>query len=166
VTDTESTAGHSDTRPGGEVLLRLSTEMVKLQKEYWGKGPESAKAYVMDDILLIAMRGGLTVAEKTMLKADRPDSVRATRQEFQNLMADRLTGMVEDVTGRKVLTYQSQVLFDPNLVVELFVFDKNAPAPARATAEGQLDDEPIGEVRGDDVEIAAPDNDGSRPQDD
>ena len=146
-------------------MLRLSTEMVKLQKQYWGKGPDSAKAYVMDDLLLITMRGGLTVAEKTMLKADRPDSVRATRQEFENLMAERLTGMVEEVTGRKVLTYQSQILFDPDLVVELFVFDKDASAPARATAKGQLDDEAIGEVLGDQVQIDDTDEGGGgRPQ--
>jgi uncharacterized protein YbcI len=138
---------------------------VKLQKQYWGKGPESAKAYVMDDLLLIVMRGGMTVAEKTMLQADHPDSVRATRQEFENLMAERLTDMVEDVTGRKVLTYQSQILFDPDLVVELFVFDKNASAPARATARGQLGGESIGEVQGDQVQIARDDQGvGGRPQ--
>lgn len=28
-------------------------------------------------------------------------------------MSERLTDMIEDVTGRKVLTYQPQVLFEP-----------------------------------------------------
>jgi uncharacterized protein YbcI len=164
VTDSENTSD-SATRTGGDVLARLSTEMVKLQKQYWGKGPDSAKAYVMDDLLLIVMRGGMTVAEKSMLQADRPDSVRATRQEFENLMAERLTGMVEDVTGRKVLTYQSQILFDPDLVAELFVFDKSATAPARATAKGQLDGEPVGEVEGAQVQVDEDDEDaGGRPQ--
>jgi hypothetical protein len=62
-------------------------------------------------------------------------------------MTERLTGMVEDLTGRKVLTYQSQVMFDPDLVVEMFVFDSNARDDDRmATAEGQLEDDSIGEA--------------------
>lgn len=124
-------SAHNDPETAGDVLLRLSTEMVQLQKEYWGKGPDSAKAYTMDDLLLIVMRGGITVAERTMLQAERQASVRATRQEFENVMADRLTDMVQQVTGRKVLTYQSQVMFDPDIVVELFVFDQDAAASGR-----------------------------------
>jgi len=156
--DTENENARGGREPG-ETLAQLATEMVLLQKQYWGRGPESAKAYAMDDLLFIVMRGGATTAERTMLESGRQDSVRATRQEFENDMAERLTGMVEDVTGRKVLTYQSQILFDPDLVVELFVFDKTASAPARATAEGQLSDDPVGEVRGEDVEVDGGDTD-------
>lgn len=135
----------------GSVLLQLSTEMVKLQKRFWGRGPDSAKSYVIDDLLFIVMRGGMTVAERAMLHFGRHDSVRQFRQEFENEMAGRLTGMVEEVTGRKVINYQSQILFDPDLVVELFVFDKTATAPAEATAYGQLLDDDAGEVHNDDA---------------
>lgn len=161
------TEGRHDRRGGktaGETLERLATEMVLAQKQYWGRGPDSAKAYVMDDLLFIVMRGGSTTAERTMLDAGREDSVRATRQEFENDMAERLTDMVQDVTGRKVLTYQSQMLLDPDMVVELFVFDKDAPAPARATAEGQMGDGSVGEVRGTDVEAGDDDTDKAAEQ--
>lgn len=157
MTGTEKDTDRERGEPG-ETLARLATEMVGLQKKHWGRGPESAKAYVMDDLLFIVMRGGATTAERTMLDSGRQDSVRNTRQEFENDMAERLTDMVEDVTGRKVLTYQSQILFDPDLVVELFVFDKTAPAPARATARGLLDDTAVGEVQGDEVEAGAGDS--------
>jgi hypothetical protein len=29
--------------------------------------------------------------------------------------------VVEEITGRQVLTYQSQILFDPDYIVEMFV---------------------------------------------
>ena len=41
-------------------------------------------------------------------------------------MGAQLIEMVEGITGRKVVTYQSQVLFDPDLVLEIFVFDEPA----------------------------------------
>jgi len=50
-------------------------------------------------------------------------------------MTERLTTMIEDITGRKVLTYQSQILFDPEIVIEMFVFDKAIDADAPVSAE-------------------------------
>ena len=133
---------------GSDLLARISTEMVRAQKKYFGKGPESAKSYMLDDFLLIVMRGSQTVAEKTMVEFGREDEVRAFRQTFENEMTSRLTGMIEELTGRKVLGYQSQFLFHPEVVIEIFFFD--APAAAAdvaATALGQLGSAPAGEAR-------------------
>lgn len=119
--------------------------MVRAQKEFFGKGPTSAKSYMLDDMLLIVMRGGLTTAEKTMLEFGRADQVREFRQIFENEMTGRLSDMVERLTGRKVATYQSQVMFGPDVVVEMFMFDQPAGDDARAaTAEGQLRDDGTG----------------------
>jgi uncharacterized protein YbcI len=135
---------------GGSLLARISNEFVTMLKEYWGLGPVQAKSYMMDDLLLIVMRGGMTTAERTMLEFGQQDLVRSFRQTFENEMTQKLTGRIENLTGRKVLTYQSQVLFDPFVVVELFVFEEEATAGAReivATAKGQLRDRPYGEIR-------------------
>jgi uncharacterized protein YbcI len=132
---------------GQGLLARLSNEMVRAQKEFFGKGPTQAKSYMLDDLLLIVMRGGMTTAEKTMLEFGQQDQVRQFRQLFENEMTERLTGMVEELTGREVLTYQSQVMFDPDVVVEIFVFDSIARDDDRAaTAEGQLGDDRTGEA--------------------
>ncbi len=132
---------------GQSLLARLSNEMVRAQKEFFGKGPTQAKSYILDDMLIIVMRGGLTTAEKTMLEFGHADQVRQFRQLFENEMTGRLTDMVEDLTGRKVATYQSQVMFDPDTVVEMFVFDRPADEEARsATAEGQIQDDGTGEA--------------------
>jgi uncharacterized protein YbcI len=133
---------------GSDLLARISTEMVRAQKKYFGKGPESAKSYMMDDFLLIVMRGSQTVAEKTMVEFGREDEVRSFRQTFENEMTSRLTGMIEELTGRKVLGYQSQFLFEPEVVIEIFFFDENVGDEAvAATAVGQLRDPSIGEAR-------------------
>ncbi len=135
---------------GGSLLARISNEFVTMQKEYWGLGPVQAKSYMMDDLLLIVMRGGMTRAERTMLGFGQHDLVRSFRQSFENEMTQNLTGKIEQLTGRKVLTYQSQILFEPDVVAELFVFDKAAEggsAEIVATAEGQLRERPHGEVK-------------------
>ena len=139
--------------PHGQGLLaRLSNEMVRAQKQFFSKGPTEAKSYLLDDLLIIVMRGGLTTAEKTMLQFGQADQVRQFRQLFENEMTERLCGMVEELTGRKVLTYQSQVMFEPDVVVEMFVFDSLADADdRRATATGQLRDDATGEATDEDA---------------
>ena len=142
---------------GGDLLADISTAMVQAQKEYFGKGPTKAKSYLLDDFLLIVMRGGLSVAERTMLDAGQEDQVRSFRQGFENEMTKRLTDMVEEVTGRKVLSYQSQVLFDPDVVIEIFFFDDTVDSAEReATAAGQSEDQGIGEVTGEEVTADEP----------
>jgi uncharacterized protein YbcI len=119
----------SDPDSGQSLLLQISNAMVRMQKEFFGKGPTKAKSYMFDDLLLVVMREGLTTAEKTMLEFGHPNQVRQFRQLFQDEMTERLTGMVEELTGRKVVNYQSQVLFDPDMSLEIFVFESSGQHP-------------------------------------
>jgi uncharacterized protein YbcI len=111
-------------KTGISLNAAVSRGIVAAMKKYFGKGPESAKAYLMDDLLFVVMRGGVLTAEDTMIEAGQYDLVRQFRLKFEEEMSDQLVGMVEELTGRKVLTYQSQILFDPVVAVEIFVFDK------------------------------------------
>lgn len=43
---------------GDALLLRISTEMVRAQKRFFGKGPPQAKSYFLDDTLIVVTRAG------------------------------------------------------------------------------------------------------------
>ena len=131
---------------GGDVLARLSDDMVRAKKQFFGKGPEQAKSYMLDDMVFVVMRGGLTTAEQTMLRFGRENMVRQFRQLFENEMTEVLTGLVEETTGRKVVNYQSQIMFDPDIIVEMFVLADPRQDGIEATAEGQLSGEATGAV--------------------
>jgi uncharacterized protein YbcI len=134
----------------GEMLLRrISTEMAHMQKQAFGKGPTHTKSYMFDDMLLIVMRDGLTVAEKTMLDFGQKDLVRNFRQQFENEMTTRLIDLIEALTERKVLTYQSQIMFNPDVVIEIFVFDRSGDSNEPfTTAESETDHPATGEQYG------------------
>jgi len=106
-----------------DLLGRISNAMVGAQKEFYGKGPPKAKSYLLDNFLLVVMSDGVLKAERTMLDEGREDLVRNFRQQFENEMCTRFTGMVEEITGRKVINYQSQIMFDPDMVFEIFIFE-------------------------------------------
>lgn len=102
---------------------RISHAMVGLKKEFYGKGPTKAKSFFNNEYVFVVMEGGLTRNEETLLAAGQHDLVRSYRLRFQEAMTQTTVGAVEEILGRKVLTYHSQILFEPERVIEIFVLD-------------------------------------------
>jgi uncharacterized protein YbcI len=107
----------------GSVRTALANAMVATMKERYGKGPTAAKAWILDDYVFIAMEGGLTRNEKTLLEDGKEDIVRAYRLAFQDTVRDTTMSAVARITGRNVLTYHSQIVFHPTRAFEIFVLE-------------------------------------------
>ena len=136
-----SDQAHQSAPPEQSLLSKISTEVVRTLKDSFGKGPLKAKSYMLDDFLIVVMRGGVTVAEQTMLDRGHSDLVRSFRQTYQNELGDELVAKIEVLTGRKVVNYQSQILFEPHIVMEIFFFDDSADeAQIRDLAAGLMGD--------------------------
>ena len=106
----------------------LSNALVALMKEHWGKGPTAAKSFINDEYVFTVLEGGLTRNEETLLEAGEQRLVRDYRLRFQEVVSETITTAVEEVTGRKVLAYHSQIVFSPDRAFEIFVLD-GAPRP-------------------------------------
>jgi len=107
----------------GSLRAAIANAMVGLKKQYYGRGPEGAKAFVEDDYIFVVLEGGLTRNEETLLAAGRQDLVRQYRLAFQEVVGDTATGAVEELTGRRVIGYHSQIVFDPARAFEIFVLE-------------------------------------------
>ena len=88
--------------------------------------PTAAKAWILDDYVFVVLEGGLTRNEETLLADGKGDEVRAFRLSFQETVSATAMNAVAELTGRNVLTYHSQIVFDPTRIFEIFVLD---PAP-------------------------------------
>ena len=82
-------------------LARVSTWIVQLHKDFYGRGPEKAKTYFQDDLVVVLMRGGFTKVEETLLQEDRGDSVIQQRRDFQAAMRPRFKEVIEEELGRR-----------------------------------------------------------------
>jgi uncharacterized protein YbcI len=110
----------------GSVRAQLANAMVGLKKQFYGRGPEAAKAWVLDDYVFVVLDGGLTRNEETLLAAGEEALVRAYRLRFQEVVGDTSMAAVEEITGRRVATYHSQIVFDPVRAFEIFVLEPEA----------------------------------------
>jgi uncharacterized protein YbcI len=112
-----------ETETGRSVNAEISNAMVGLKKEFYGRGPTKAKTYVNDNFIFCVLEGGLTRNEETLLAAGEHRLVREFRLRFQEAMAAPTTEAVERITGRKVIGYHSQIVFEPEFGFEIFVLD-------------------------------------------
>jgi uncharacterized protein YbcI len=104
-----------------EALAAVANEVVRLKAQYYGKGPTEAKAFLNDETLVVVLKGGLTTVERTLLDAGDDDLVRRVRLRFQVVMEQSFIDSVQRLTRQKVLTYMSQIVFDPDFCFEFFV---------------------------------------------
>ena len=109
---------------GGQLLAAISTSIVGILRDHYGRGPMKAKTYALDDIIVVVMRGsGFTALEQTIMDSGEPGRVVDMRHEFQGLMAKRYSETIEQLTGRKVLAFLSQAHVEPDITMEIFFVD-------------------------------------------
>jgi uncharacterized protein YbcI len=123
----EAGGGRLPQESGGSVRTALANAMVGMKKQFYGRGPTAAKAWILDDYVFVAMEGGLTRNEETLLADGKDDLVRGYRLAFQETVADVVMAAVAELLGRRVLTYHSQIVFHPPRTFEIFVLE---PLPA------------------------------------
>jgi uncharacterized protein YbcI len=110
---------------GGHLLSAISTSIVGILREHYGRGPMKAKTYALDDIIVVVMRGsGFTPLEQTIMDSGEPDRVIAMREDFQRVMAERYKQTIEELTDRKVLAFLSQAHVEPDITMEIFFVDR------------------------------------------
>ncbi|MDQ6915594.1 MAG: DUF2294 domain-containing protein [Actinomycetota bacterium] len=102
---------------------RISNGLVQLMAEHFGRGPNKARTFIVDRYVFCVLEDLLTRSEQTMVANGRGSLVREWRLSFQTDMAADFKAVVEQAVGRRVVTYQSQVVFDPPMGFEFFVLD-------------------------------------------
>ncbi|HEX2071752.1 MAG TPA: DUF2294 domain-containing protein [Thermoleophilaceae bacterium] len=122
-----------DLRTRGQVAAEITNGIVKLFSEYYGRGPVKAKTFVFENYTMTVLEDTLTTSESTLVEAGREEIVREFRLSFQSEMCESFHAVVEHATGCKVVTYQSQIAFNPDACFEIFVLDR----PPTIAEDGQ-----------------------------
>jgi uncharacterized protein YbcI len=111
--------------PSGELLAEISRSMVQLYKELYGKGPTKARTYLTDDLVVCVLEGGFHRSERTLLEHGQAEPVLSQREAVQGTRRDRLTGRIEQLVGRKVVTFISGVDAATETSADLFVLESS-----------------------------------------
>ena len=110
--------------PDTESLNReISRAIVRLTHEYTGRGPTRARTTIQGDLVVCLLEDTLTKGERTLADMGNHDAVLAMRHQFQEAMRAEAVAEVEQLTGRRVVSFMSTNHIDPDLAAELFVLE-------------------------------------------
>ncbi len=107
----------------GTLRAEISTAIVGLYKEYYGKGPTHCRTYLEPELVVVVLGEGYTVGEGTLFEAGKWYEVRQARLIWQDSMQERFVESIEGLTQRKVKAFMSANRQEPDYAVELFVLE-------------------------------------------
>lgn len=105
-------------------LLEISTAMVRLYKEAFGRGPTKARAqFAGPDTLVVLLEDSMTVAERTLLAIGEAERLRETRLFFQHALEQQFRQIVERALERRTVAFISGMDAGQDVSVELFTLE-------------------------------------------
>jgi uncharacterized protein YbcI len=122
---------------GGAVSNAVSTGLVKLYREIFGRGPVKTTTYAFDAGYVTFLRDLLTPQERFLVLGRRSDLVCQTRVAIREAERERLIAEVQRLTDRPVLHDSFQFQPERNLAIELFWIPTGSEDGAGSTPSPQ-----------------------------
>jgi uncharacterized protein YbcI len=119
----------SDTgAPRGGTAQAISNSVVRLMREYTGRGPTRAYTTITDHLVIVVLSDTLLKAERSLVGDGQAEAVLQMRRRFQETMKHELIAAVTAHTGRVVEAFLSDNAIEPDVAVEVFVLKPREPA--------------------------------------
>jgi uncharacterized protein YbcI len=119
----------------GRHATAIGNAITRIHRSHYGRGATTTRTIVQRNHIVTFMEDIYTPVERTLIDAGQSQAVKDTRQVFQTAMRQTFTEAVEEITGRKVIQFMSQVSFDPDMAAEIFVL---APTSGEALTDGSV----------------------------
>lgn len=122
---------HVDQQPGthddeehaaDSVLSAISSEMVRLYKEQFGRGPTRTRTlWAGPDMLVVTLEQTFTPAERSLQRMGEHQRLRNLRLLFQYASVETFCEPIERLIGRKVRAFISGIDTEADVATELYL---------------------------------------------
>jgi uncharacterized protein YbcI len=97
----------------GRIEAEINEAIIKFEKEYMGHGPLEAKTYIIDDLVLVRLKGVMTKAELQLASSGNIPRgrmlIKEVRQELLEKGRPLLEAVIQAVTDRKILSLHTDI---------------------------------------------------------
>jgi len=110
----------------GEIEAEISDAMVKFEIEYMGRGPKEVRTHIIEDIVLVRLKGVLTQAEQQLTKsADGVELIKRMRSTLIENAKPILFQVIGDITGVKAVGLHTDISAVSGERVIVFTLDRD-----------------------------------------
>jgi uncharacterized protein YbcI len=115
-----------DTRTKGQIEAVISEGIIKFEKDFMGRGPKETRTHILEDMILVRLKGVLTPAEEQLAKtAEGADLLKRTRVQLLENGKLLLKKMILDITGCRVVSLHTDISAKTGERILVFVLNKN-----------------------------------------
>ncbi len=94
----------------GELESELTKEIVRIEKEYLGRGPVDARTHLINDMALVRLRGVLTLAEEKLAETQEGRAlVKDARRQLFETSRSMLAEIVRQILGVELIDLFSDI---------------------------------------------------------
>lgn len=105
----------------GQLEAEISTAVTKFEKDYIGRGPKESKSFIIEDMVIIRLKGILTPAEEKLAIEDGgAQLIKQMRMRLIDSSQKLLEEIIEEITGQKVSSLLTDI--NPKSGERIFIF--------------------------------------------
>ena len=110
----------------GEIEAAISEAIVRFEIDYMGRGPKEVRSYVVEDLILVRLKGMLTPAEQQLTKtADGVELIKKMRSTIIENARAEFSSVITNTTGVAVRDVLTDISTDTGERVFVFILDRN-----------------------------------------
>ena len=116
----------------GQVEAEIGNALVQFEMDYMGRGPQETKAYIIDDMILVRLKGVLTPAEQKLANTTKGmELIKNLRSNLLEEARELLSQVVEEITGLKVISLHTDISTKTGERVIIFTLNEDLEAQYR-----------------------------------
>jgi uncharacterized protein YbcI len=94
----------------GALEARISSAVTQFEREHLGRGPQEVRTWIIEDLVLVRLKGVLTPAEEKLSRdKDGHHLVRELRRQLLEGSRSMLDEMILSLTGIRVASLHSDI---------------------------------------------------------
>jgi uncharacterized protein YbcI len=94
----------------GEIEADISRAIIQFEMDYMGRGPKEARTHIIEDMLVVRLKGVLTPAEQQLTKTpEGSELVKKMRATLIDKARPFLYQVVGDIAGTKILDLHTDI---------------------------------------------------------
>jgi uncharacterized protein YbcI len=97
----------------GELEAEVSQAVIRFKKEYMGRGPQEVRTFLLEDLVVVRLRGVLTPAEQRLAQLEDPhrgrDLIKQLRVELLEHGRELLETVIQDILGVRVVSLHTDI---------------------------------------------------------
>jgi len=123
----------------GQIEDQISKAVTKFYAETLGVGPKETRVYIIEDMIIIRLKGKLLPIEQKLLESRSGIKlIKDIRKALHEITTKSISVIIRKITSRKVVSSHSDISTKTGEIVQIYITDINLEEKIYLESPGKL----------------------------